>query len=147
MKAGLPTRQKGAAAIEFAMVFVIFFAVFYAVVSYSLPLLMMQSFNEATSEAVRRCVALDPASATYSADIDAKAKEVLTQQLAWMPNTLGFALDTDATVTLSPAKLLTVRIDYPKGKLGLAIPFLILPGIGEVPRLPDNLSAEASLQL
>lgn len=147
MKAGLPARQKGAAAIEFAMVFMIFFAVFYGVVSYSLPLLMMQSFNQASAEAVRRCVALDPASATYGADIEAKAREVLQQQLAWLPDTLGFALDSDAAVTLSPTNLLTVRIDYPKAKLGLAIPFLILPGIGEVPRLPDNLSAQASLQL
>lgn len=53
MKTDLPHKQKGAVAIEFALVFVIF-AVFYAIVSYSVPLLLMQSFNEATAEAVRR---------------------------------------------------------------------------------------------
>ena len=54
MKPGLPRKEKGAAAIEFALVFVVFFAVFYGVVSYSLPLLLMQSFNHSTAEAVRR---------------------------------------------------------------------------------------------
>ena len=38
MKTRLPKKQKGAAAIEFALVFVIFFAVLYGVVSYSLPM-------------------------------------------------------------------------------------------------------------
>jgi hypothetical protein len=37
MKTGLPRKQKGAVAIEFALVFIIFFAVFYGLVSYSLP--------------------------------------------------------------------------------------------------------------
>ena len=58
MKTGFAKSQAGAVAIEFALVFVIFFAVFYALVSYSLPFLLMQSFNEATSEAVRRSVAI-----------------------------------------------------------------------------------------
>ena len=45
MKKGLAKKQKGAAALEFAMVFMIFFAIFYGLVSYSLPLLLMQSFT------------------------------------------------------------------------------------------------------
>ena len=38
----------------------VFFAIFYGAVSYSLPLLMMQSFTEASAEATRRVVALNP---------------------------------------------------------------------------------------
>ena len=49
MKSSLPRKQKGAAAIEFALVFVIFFAVFYGMLSYSLPLLLMQSFHQAAA--------------------------------------------------------------------------------------------------
>lgn len=147
MKAGLARRQKGAAAIEFAAVFVIFFAVFYGVVSYALPLLMLQSFNQASSEAVRRCVALDPSSATYRTDVPALARQVLTQQLNWMPGALKFQVARDATVTLTNANLLTVRIDYAKARLTAVLPVLELPVVGEVPRLPANLSAEASLQL
>ncbi|CAI8916822.1 MULTISPECIES: TadE/TadG family type IV pilus assembly protein [Pseudomonas] len=147
MQASLCKRQKGAAALEFVAVFVIFFAVFYGVLSYGLPMLMLQSFNQASSEAVRRCVALDPASATYSADINALAKRVLGEQLAWMPTSLDFQVNSDASVTLTPGKLLTVKIDYAKAKLTSVLPVLDLPGIGEVPRLPASLKAEASLQL
>ena len=59
MKAGPAKRQHGAAAIEFAAVFMIFFAVFYGLVSYSLPMLMLQSFNQASAEAVRRFLSRD----------------------------------------------------------------------------------------
>lgn len=147
MKASLARRQKGAAAIEFAAVFVVFFAVFYGVVSYALPLLMLQSFHQASSEAVRRCMALDPTSATYRTDVPALAREVLAQQLAWMPGTLKFQPGTDAVVTLSNTNLLTVRINYAKARLTTVLPVLDLPVVGEVPRLPATLGATASLQL
>ncbi len=75
MKAGPAKRQNGAAAIEFAAVFMIFFAVFYGLVSYTLPMLMLQSFNQASAEAVRRCVALDPNSASYSTDVQTLAHQ------------------------------------------------------------------------
>ncbi|EPJ79676.1 MAG: TadE/TadG family type IV pilus assembly protein [Pseudomonas sp.] len=138
-------KQKGAAAIEFAIVFIIFFGVFYGLVTYSLPLLMMQSFNAATSEAVRRSVALSPTINNYDSLVTSQARTVLTTQLSWMPGSLAFS-PSDATVTYV-AGLLTVRIDYPKSKLTQVLPLLTLPFIGEVPRLPDNLSAQASLQL
>lgn len=147
MKASLGRRQKGAAAIEFALVFVIFFAVFYGLLSYSLPMLMLQSFHQATSEAVRRCVALDPQSASYNADVQALAKQVLSDQLAWMPSHLKFQAASDATVTLSAGKLLTVKIDYDRSKLTAVLPVISLPVIGQVPNLPARLQAEASLQL
>lgn len=142
-----PRRQKGAAAIEFAMVFVIFFGVFYALVSYSLPLLMMQSFNAATSEAVRRSVALSPAigTATYATQVVAQAKTTVQSQLSWMPASLNFAA-SDIQVTFVSG-LLTVTISYPKSKLTRVLPILTLPVIGEVPQLPTVLSAQASLQL
>jgi Flp pilus assembly protein TadG len=119
MKSGLPRKQKGAVAIEFALVFVIFFAVFYGLVSYSLPLLLLQSFNESTSEAVRRSVALDPASANYSTAITANARTELTRQLAWLPNALNFNAATDSTITFTGG-LLTVTINYPTSKLNQA---------------------------
>ncbi|KPW62232.1 Type IIA topoisomerase, A subunit [Pseudomonas cannabina] len=138
-------KQRGAAAIEFAAVFVIFFAVFYGMVSYSLPLLMMQSFNAAASEAVRRSVALSPAIANYDTLLRSQAQSVVMTQLAWMPAALGFN-PAYTSVTYS-AGVLTVTIQYPKTRLTQVLPLLTLPGIGEVPRLPNNLTAQASLQL
>jgi len=147
MKASLAGRQKGAVAIEFAIVFLMFFAVFYGLLSYSLPMLMMQSFNQASSEAARRCVALDPNSATYATDVNNLARQTLESQLSWLPGSLGFQFASDATVTLSSGRLLTVTIHYSKSKLTSTLPVLVLPGIGEVPRLPATLGTQTSLQL
>ncbi|EKT4468273.1 pilus assembly protein [Pseudomonas putida] len=144
MKASLARRQKGAAAIEFVAVFMVFFAVFYGLVSYALPMLMLQSFNQATSEAVRRCVALEPGSG--SAGYETLARQVIDQQLAWMPAALGFSATSHARVALVD-NLLTVSIDYPREQLTNVLPVLVLPLIGDIPRLPEHLQAEASLQL
>ncbi|VVP41808.1 MULTISPECIES: TadE/TadG family type IV pilus assembly protein [Pseudomonas] len=145
MKTSLPRKQKGAAAIEFALVFVIFFAVFYGIVTYSLPLLLMQSFNQSTAEAIRRSVALDPNTPGYEAALKTVVKEELTRQLAWIPAGLNFNVDTDATTTYT-AGVLQVSINYPTNKLSAVIPFLTLPGIGKVPDLPATLTASSSLQ-
>ncbi|CAH0311038.1 Flp pilus assembly protein TadG [Pseudomonas frederiksbergensis] len=145
MKTGLPRKQKGAVAIEFALVFVIFFAVFYGLVSYSLPLLLMQSFNKSTAEAVRRSVALDPSTANYDTAVRTVATTELTRQLAWIPAALNFNVATDASATYTGG-VLTVSINYPTSKLNQVLPFLVLPGIGSVPNLPPTLTAQSSLQ-
>lgn len=142
-----PLRQQGAAAIEFALVFVIFFAVFYGLVAYSLPLLMMQSFNNAAAEAVRQSVAINPGvGAQYSGLVINQANTALRNQLTWLPSPLAFNVATDTLVTFD-GKLLTVTINYPKTKLTQVMPVLTLPGIGDIPNLPTYLSAKASLQL
>ncbi|WP_454867466.1 TadE/TadG family type IV pilus assembly protein [Pseudomonas farris] len=145
MKTGLPRKQKGAVAIEFALVFIIFFAVFYGLVSYSLPLLLMQSFNQSTAEAVRRSVALDPSTANYDTAVRNIATTELTRQLAWIPSALNFNVATDASATYIGG-VLTVTINYPTSKLNQVLPFLVLPGIGSVPNLPATLTARSSLQ-
>ncbi|MGH8499010.1 MAG: TadE/TadG family type IV pilus assembly protein, partial [Methylococcales bacterium] len=52
--------QHGAAAIEFALLFIIFFAIFYGIVSYALPMLMIQAFHHAAAAGARAGVAVDP---------------------------------------------------------------------------------------
>lgn len=148
MKRGLPSKhpskQKGAAAIEFAAVFVIFFAVFYGLVSYSLPLLMMQSFNQATAEAVRRAMAVDPNSANYATTVQNLANSVVQAQTLWIPSLFNFAA-TDYSAVYTNG-VLTVRIDYPTAKLTQVLPRLVLPVVGPVPNLPTTLSALSSVQ-
>ena len=147
MKTDLPHTQKGAVAIEFALVFVIFFAVFYAIVSYSVPLLLMQSFNEATAEAVRRSVALDPNTSDYPTAVVNLANSVLQQQLSWVPKAFNLTYGTggDAKAVYSAGQL-TASVSYPTSKLNQVIPFLVLPGLGTVPSLPPSLSAQSSIQ-
>lgn len=145
MKTSLPDKQKGAAAIEFIAVFVIFFAVFYGMVSYSLPLLLLQSFNQATAEAVRLSVALDPNMQGYAAAVQSTAKTAVASRLLWIPPAYKFDAATQVTTTFNSG-LLLVKINYPTANLQAVMPFIVLPGIGTVPQLPTTLQATSSLQ-
>ncbi|MFJ7885532.1 TadE family protein [Pseudomonas sp. NPDC096917] len=145
MNTGLPKKQKGAAAIEFALVFVIFFAVLYGVLSYSFPLLLMQSFNQATAEAVRRSMAVDPSLAAddYKNQVETLAKSVLDTQLGSLPT----ALTTNVSKTaVYNAGVLTVTVTLPVATLNAILPVLKLPGNITVPSLPPTLSSTSSLQ-
>ena len=144
MKSSLPRKQKGAAAIEFALVFVIFFAVFYGMLSYSLPLLLMQSFHQAAAEGVRRSVSLDPSTAGYSALVVQRAKDAAQAQLNWIPGSLKFL--PGYIIAIYTNNLLTVKITYPSANIKAVLPALVLPGVGTVPNLPTNLTATSSLQ-
>lgn len=146
MKYAFRKSQTGAVAIEFALVFIIFFAVFYGLVSYSLPLVMMQSFNQATAEAVRRSVAVDPNTPNYSTVVVNTANATLTQQLSWIPPVFNLVVGVDTSTQYSGTGLLTVQVSYPVSKLNQVMPVLLLPGIGPVPSLPSHLTATSSLQ-
>jgi len=146
MKTGLPRKQKGAAAIEFALVFGIFFAVFYGLISYSLPLLLMQSFNQAAAEGVRQALSVDPVAAgtAYSTQVKDRAKTTVINQLSWLPPSVPFSpAFIPATYN---GTLLTVEIRYPTTNIYSVFPALMVPGIGPVPNLPANLIARSSLQ-
>lgn len=146
MKIGLPKKQKGAAAIEFALVFVIFFAVLYGVLSYSLPLLLVQSFNNSTAEAVRRSVAVDPtlAAAAYKTAVESVAQGVLDDKLGWVPKAVAPSLVK--TVLYDAAKgVLTVTVELKSDKLAALMPVLKL-GTISVPQLPTTLTAQSSMK-
>lgn len=144
MKPGLPRKQKGAAAIEFAAVFVIFFAVFYGLVSYSVPLLMMQSFHQATAEALRQAVKVDPNTPNYATTVQNLALAVVQAQTRWIPPVFNFGAN-DYSATYSGG-VLTVSVSYPISKLNRVMPQVVLPVIGPVPSLPSSLSVQSSLQ-
>ncbi|KMM83421.1 TadE-like protein [Pseudomonas taetrolens] len=143
MKIGLSHKQKGAAAIEFALVFVIFFAVLYGVLSYSLPLLLMQSFNNATAEAARRSVAVDPtlAAAAYKLKVEEVAKAVLEEKLTWVPSAIKGSIVKTAAYN---AGELVVTVSLPATALSSIMPVLKL-GVITVPQLPTDLTAKSSL--
>ncbi|MFK7608089.1 MULTISPECIES: TadE/TadG family type IV pilus assembly protein [unclassified Pseudomonas] len=145
MKIGLPRKQQGAAAIEFALVFVIFFAVLYGVVSYSLPLLLLQSFNNSTAEAVRRSVAVDPtlAAGAYKTTVENTAKAVLKDKLSWVPGGLTV---TQTAIYDPTAGVLTVTASLPATALRTILPVIVLPGNIRVPNLPDKLESVSSMK-
>jgi len=129
-------RQRGAAAIEFALVFIVFFAIFYGTVSYSLPMLMLQSFNNAVAEGARQAVrvALPPGDPGYKALVENQARAVVNDQLAWLPSALSVPDDAIRSVLDVGTGVLEVTIDYPEARLANVIPSIPpLPGINDLP--------------
>lgn len=53
-------KQRGAIAIEFAALFVVFFAIVYAIIAYSIPLLLILTFKQVSSDAGRAAIKVDP---------------------------------------------------------------------------------------
>lgn len=149
MNASLPHKQKGAAAIEFAVVFIIFFAVFYGAVAYSLPLLMVQSFNEAAAEGVRQAVAVDPTTTGtgYAALVRSTAIDKAFKALGWLPAGLNFSQSYITADYTGAGSILTVTIKYPSSNINNLLPFLTFPGVGQIPNLPATLTVASSIVL
>ena len=153
-----PNAQRGAAAIEAALMFVIFFSLFYAIVSYSLPLLMVQAFNHAAASGARAGVAVEPQTeqcgngsnlAAYTACVDNRVREVVGDTLAWLPaSASNEVLNENIDIDFDEANdLLNVTVSFTGYRDNPLIPTLTLPGIGDVPRLPQDLTGSASVML
>lgn len=156
-KTALRKPQAGAAAIEAALMFVIFFTLFYAIVSYSLPLLMMQAFNHAAASGARSGVSVEP---SEFVDTDSyiqngvipRIRTVVGNSLSWLPDSASQAVlgDNNSNVQVDfdqATGVLDVIIVYPGYRDSPMVPTLSLPGIGDIPRLPENLQGSASASL
>lgn len=155
-------RQRGAVAIEFAAVFVLFFAVLYGVIGYCVPLLMLQAFNDAAAAGARVAVALNPEADGYQGNVRQAVDRAVRERLAWMPAQWYQACSGDSylrgfdsvtvtqTVNGEPKDQTYTRVDvcvsYPYARSPI-VPILRLPVVGAIPRLPDVLQGEASLLL
>jgi hypothetical protein len=148
-------KQRGAAAIEAALLFVIFFTLFYAIVSYSMPILMMQAFNHAASAGARAAVKIvgPPARDGYKDDVELEVRKVVGDLLNWLPSAAHSAVlgggnkNVQVDFDQPSAGMLTVTVKFPNYTKNPLIPILKLPGIGDVPKLPKDLSASAAVQL
>ena len=106
----------------------------------------MQSFNNATAEAVRRSVAVDPtlAAAAYKTAVESVAQGVLDDKLGWVPKAVAPSLVK--TVLYDAAKgVLTVTVELKSDKLAALMPVLKL-GTISVPQLPTTLTAQSSMK-
>lgn len=161
--------QRGAAAIEFAMLFLIFFSVFYALVSYAMAMLLIQAFNHAAAEGARSVVKLNPlafkSQGAYQGAVAQLAGTTVRSALDWLPDKARARLQTASAVRITfPVVNMTVPLGTGKSSLTTAtavkvdviyqdytkdplVPFLVIYGIGRVPALPDDLIGSASLQL
>lgn len=149
--------QHGAAAIEAAVLFALFFTVFYAIVSYSLPMLMTQAFNHAAASGARAAVAIEPDAFNSNSDylsqgVTPRVREVVGHTLSWLPQrardaVLGADNGNVGVDYDSALRTLHVTVSYPGYRESPLIPVLRMPGIGEVPRLPEDLTGRAVVAL
>jgi TadE-like protein len=149
--------QHGAAAIEAALLFVIFFSIFYALVSYALPMVMIQAFHHAAASGARAAVAVEPMEfpntlAYVENGVKPRVRTIVGELLGWLPSPAKSVVLGDSNenvqIDFDPgSNLITVTVIFPGYTSNPLIPILKLPGIGDVPKLPDDLRGTASLQL
>ncbi|MCB2428252.1 TadE/TadG family type IV pilus assembly protein [Methylophaga pinxianii] len=150
-------KQRGAAAIEAALMFVLFFSLFYAIVSYALPLLMVQAFNHAAASGARSALAIEPdefenTSQFIEQGVKPRVREVIAETLDWLPPTAKTAVlgtqNNNIVIEFNETTgVLAVTVIYSGYREAPLIPTLKLPGMGDVPRLPTNLQGSASVSL
>lgn len=147
-------RQRGAVAIEFAGVFVLFFAVLYGLLGYCVPLLMLQAFNDAAAAGARVAVSVNPSADNYTAALRTAVDTAVNARLSWMPAAWrngcynGQFMDTPVSETVNQRTYTRVRVcvNYPYASSPI-VPMLTLPVIGTVPSLPSVLTGQASVLL
>jgi Flp pilus assembly protein TadG len=144
------SRQRGNAAIEFSLIFVIAFVVFYATVTYSLTFLLKQGFTQAAQEGVRSAIKVDPTTfsnvGAYQTAVTQTARNTAIAVLQWLP--ASAVPKVTYAATLDPAgQVLTMTVSYPNYKTAGLLPVLTFPGVGAVPNVPTDLVGVAKLML
>lgn len=147
-------RQRGAAAIEFALLFLLFFVLFYALVSYATAMLLVNGFEHAALGGARAAIAVDPGAfsgGNYIAEgVAPRVRESVGRSLEWLPvrvkaKVLG---EGNANVEVAyGAGVLTVRVRYAGYAAEPLLPVLVVPLFGPVPRLPTDLVGQAVVEL
>lgn len=145
-------RQRGAAAIEFALIFILFFVLFYAIVAYSLAMLLMQGLTQAAEEGVRAAIAVNPLSyasnSAYMASVEATARNRASAALSWLPAKARQQVVDGNHITANMSNsVVTVTVTYPNYATNGLVPTLTIPLVGAVPRMPTDLVGQASLQI
>jgi Flp pilus assembly protein TadG len=129
---------RGAVAVEFALVFLMFFALFYAIVAYGLVFTLNQTLTLAAEEGARAAVQDAPNAATRITRAQGTAKGLL----GWVPPAGVTASAAAAPCAANPASnciTVTVSYDYATHPIVPALPLL---GIA----IPANLGATATVQ-
>lgn len=162
-----PSRQRGAAAIELALVFSLLFGLVWSIISFAFPLLLIQSMNRSVTEAARVAATVPiPAGTTasdisgYEAQVRAAAIQELQLQMEWLPDGWVDAIVINAGTNDNihftgsgacnasrPNCVVVVRLSYPNYSVDPVVPSINLPGLGQFPPLPESLEAISRIAL
>lgn len=126
-------RQRGAAGIEFALLFIPFFALFYAAVSYGLTFVLLEGMTHAAQEGARRALRVDTL-----AELQPTVEARIDQALEWVPTVLRGRIVTDVGAPQPDGRII-ITVSYPGYAANPPVPLLVLPGIGSVPQVPVDL--------
>ncbi|TKA92764.1 TadE/TadG family type IV pilus assembly protein [Halopseudomonas bauzanensis] len=145
-------KQHGAVAIEFAVLFSVFFAVLYAIIAYSMPLLLMLTFRQVAADAARATIAVDPAAGNYEINLENRVNTIIDE--SWISNTGWYTncpseSGTGYSHLAANGRTLTVCIRYKNDNYNNdpIVPVLHLPGIGQIPRLPELIEGRSTIRL
>jgi Flp pilus assembly protein TadG len=152
-----PEQQSGATAIEFAFVLPMLIALTYAIFVYSYVYVVYEAINYAAQQGAESAVAVDPAQGTgYLSTVTTYAQTTAAGVLSWLPesqiassvgdngskilvtqcSSSGGGASTYCPVAPSGGVPIVVKINFPLTNL---FPAMNLPGIGNVPPLPDAI--------
>lgn len=153
--------QKGASAVEFALILPLLLFLIYGLIVYGYLMVLQQSLTFAAQEGAQVAVAVDPynvAAAQYNATVTKTSQAAVARVLDWLPPDQYAAIVGDASgskVQVFPpaapgTDFVRVRLVFDLSGSAffptLSIPF---PGIGtlQIPPLPSRITGESSASL
>lgn len=143
-------RQRGVSALEFALSAGLLFGLFWALISYTLPLIVLQSMQRAVTEAARVAESVDIDNNNYLAAVQTVAAFELGRQTQWMPaswlSRFNPAPTSTSNITLSGTTTLVISLSMPNYASNPLVPAIRIPGLGTIPSLPTNLTVQARIQ-
>lgn len=153
-----PHAQQGTATIELALVFSLLFSMVWAIISYTLPLILLQNMHQAVAAATRVAALVPVNTADHQGQVRSVVVTELRNQLDWLPARWTQPLDLAASQNIRfstaagcpvqrPSCQLTIELRYPAYASQPIVPGITLPGVGEVPRLPQDLTAQTQTLL
>lgn len=158
-----PRRQRGAAAVEFGLVFPILFALTYGAIVYSYVYVLRQSLTFAAQEAAQAAVGVRPGPG-YEDLVRQAAVNSAQAAISWMPVNVRNAIALDAgdiTVCNGPSagacsslgadeSAVVVQLQLPLSGGASVSPLFAtfnLPGLGRFPPLPNMMVGQAVARL
>jgi Flp pilus assembly protein TadG len=157
-----PSRQLGAAVIEFAFLIVIFLGILYGIFSYALVMMLQQGLVQAAAEGARATHRVDPlnfsaVNNSYQTAAGVLASQAAMASLDWLPTDVTARITvtttwTKVTTTVSSGSgtnypistdRATVVVTYPDYAKAPLLPIMDLPGLGPIPQTPKDLIGQA----
>lgn len=145
-------RERGASAVEFALVFPVLFLLVYAVIVYSYTYVLQQAITYTAQHLAEAAVAVNPTpSSDYTARIQTRIQQLAAQQLQWLPQrNLVVGENGEKVVpqfqTVGGSDVIVIRLTLPLKNPDL-FPAFSLPGGVSMPPLPAQLVAQATARI